>query len=71
MTVAITRKIEDLKRSITTLEWDLLKIKNDELRNYKERLLNSYKKELQDMINQIECSSYREDDEGGMKDEEE
>ncbi len=46
------KRIEGLRKTILTLEWDLPNIKNDNLRTYRESLLKRYKNELEDLLKQ-------------------
>lgn len=53
----INKRIEGLRKNISTLEWDLPHIKNDNLRSYKEGILRNYKKELEELLkNQSKAS---------------
>jgi len=42
----ISKQVEELRKKILTIEWDINYIENKELRAQKEWILNQYKKEL-------------------------
>ena len=46
----INEKVEELRKAIFTLEWDIPQLHNKEVRLSKEKRLGGYKKELQEIL---------------------
>ena len=46
----ITKKVEGLRRTILTLEWDIPNIKNGDLKAHRESVLKKYKEELESLL---------------------
>lgn len=49
--IPIQNKIQELRKTIYLLEWDIPNIKDEMLRAYKEQKLKLAKKQLEDLIN--------------------
>ncbi len=48
--VLIEEKINELRKKISTLVWDIPNIRNNELKSIQEKKLISYKKELKSLL---------------------
>jgi len=48
--ISIEKQVNDLKKRISILEWDLPNIKNSQLKAMKEKSLKNYKQELKGLL---------------------
>ncbi|MFW6230458.1 MAG: hypothetical protein ACOC32_00345 [Nanoarchaeota archaeon] len=46
----IQREVDRIKRKIKTLEWDLSILKDGPMRSWKEKQLNAYREDLNDLL---------------------
>ncbi len=49
-TISFDKKIYELRKIISILQWDMPNIQNDNLRGIKEKQLMKYKNELQELL---------------------